>query len=130
MRYLGIDYGTKNIGIAISDQSNSFAFPRDSIPNDKKVLDTLMRIVSLEEIAEVVVGDTRTVNGGENEITAEADAFVENLKQATSVPIQRTREAFSSQEAARFAPPGEKHNDASAAAIILQRFLDARKKSE
>jgi putative Holliday junction resolvase len=130
MRYLGIDYGAKHIGIAVSDQSNSFAFPRDTIPNDHKALEIIARIVSLEEIAEIIFGDTRSIDGGANQITAEADAFVEKLKQAAGVPTKRSREAWSSQEAARYAPPGQKHNDASAAAIILQRFLDARIKPE
>ena len=130
MRYLGIDYGDKRLGLSISDQSNSFAFPRDTIDNDAKAFETLRRIVELEEVAEVVVGDTRTTNGGANAITASADLFVKKLEQNISVPVARAREAWSSQEAARFAPQGDKHNDASAAAIILQRFLDSRKKSE
>jgi len=130
MRYIGLDYGSRRIGIAISDQSNSFAFPRDTIDNDAKTFDMLKRIVALEEIEQVIVGDTRTTNGGENDITKEADAFVEKLKHAISVPVVRIREAWSSQEAARFAPQGQKHDDSSAAAIILQRFLDVQKKTE
>jgi len=130
MRYLGIDYGTKQIGVAVSDQSGSFAFPRDTIQNDKNALVILIRIIALEEIEEVIVGDTRSLDGGANQITPEADAFVLKLSQSIKVPIHRSREAFSSQEAARFAPPGKKHDDSSAAAIILQRFLDAKSKSE
>lgn len=114
--------------MAISDQTNSFAFPKDVMVNDEKVFDILKRIVELEEIAEVVIGDTRTVNGGANEITSDADFFVKKLESTIAIPVVRAREAWSTQEAARFAPQGEKHNDAAAAAIILQRFLDARPK--
>ena len=130
MRYLGIDYGSKTIGIAISDAEGNFAFPRDSIENDSKILNTLVRIIALENIDEVVVGDTRSLEGGANQITPEADAFVAKLHQSITTPIHRAREAWSSQEAARFAPPGERHNDSAAAAIILQRFLDSKPKSE
>lgn len=130
MRYLGIDYGTKHLGIALSDVNGSFAFPKDTIANDSKVFDLLRRIVALEEIVEVVVGDTRALSGEANGVTAAADMFVENLEKTIGVPIKRAREAWSSQEAARFAPPGKRHDDSAAAAIILQRFLDSRRKSE
>ena len=52
------------------------------------------------------------------------------LHQTVTIPIHRSREAWSSQEAARFAPQGQKHNDSAAAAIILQRFLDSHTKAE
>jgi putative Holliday junction resolvase len=130
MRYLGIDYGTKKIGIAISDQSGTFAFPRDTIDNDKNAIETLVRIISLEEVMGIVVGDTRSIDGGANQITNESDTFVSRLQQSTQTLIHRSREAWSSQEAARFAPPGKRHDDSAAAAIILQRFLDSNKKTE
>jgi len=130
MRYLGIDYGSKQIGIAVSDGTGSFAFPRDTIKNDAGALGIIVRIISLEELEEAVVGDTRSLDGGANQITPEADAFVEKLKHAAAIPVHRSREAWSSQEAARYAPPGQKHDDSAAAAIILQRFLDVQKKSE
>ena len=130
MRYLGIDYGSKQIGIAVSDPTGAFAFPRDTLLNDEKIFVTLARIIALEEIEEVVVGDTLSLQGGRNQVTAQADAFVAKLAQTIKTPIHRSREAWSSQEAARYAPPGEKHNDSAAAAIILQRFLDQRPTSE
>lgn len=126
MRYLGIDYGTKRLGIATSDLDGSFAFPRDTIDNDEKAINTLARIIELEAIIEVVIGDTRSVEGFANQITAESDAFANRLAKSIAVPVKRFREAWSSQEAARFAPQGKKHDDSAAAAIILQRFLDNR----
>ena len=130
MRYLGIDYGTKKIGVAISDDGGGFAFPRDVIANDGKVYDTLANIIETEKIEGLVVGDTLTLNGGANDITPKATAFVEKLVERTNIAVHRVREAWSSQEAARFAPQGKKHSDSSAAAVILQRFLDAQAKSE
>lgn len=126
MKYLGIDYGKKMVGIAISDDDGKIAFPRAVVPNDEKLLAFVARMVEEEKIATIIVGDTRTVSGGENPVTREADAFIEALAQATAVPTERVFEAWSSIEASRYAPKGEEHNDGAAAAIILQRFLDIR----
>lgn len=124
MRYIGIDFGRSRIGIAVSDAAGSIAFPRAVIANDERAVPSIARLVEDEHAVAVVVGDARTFSGGENSVTAEADAFTDALAAAVSVPVRRAREAWSSAEAARFAPAGKKHDDASAAAIILQRFLD------
>jgi putative Holliday junction resolvase len=128
MRYLGIDYGAKRLGIATSDEGGSFAFPKETLPNDNTAIDRIANIVAHEHVTEIVIGDTRAVGGGENPITAEAEAFAESLARYVKVPVQKGWEAWSSIEASRFAPKGREHDDAAAAAIILQRFLDSRKK--
>lgn len=124
MRHIGIDFGSARIGIAVSDVAGSIAFPRAVIANDGKAVPYVARLVADEQAGVVVVGDARTFGGGENEVTAAADAFATALSRVLSVPVRRAREAWSSAEAARYAPAGKKHDDASAAAIILQRFLD------
>lgn len=128
MRYLGIDFGAKRIGIAISDESGGFAFPKEVVANDRAALDYITGLVDAN-IAAVVIGDARAANGMENPITFEADHFAEKLGERITVQIHRAWEAWSSVEAGRFAPEG-KHDDAAAAAIILQRFLDSRGKKE
>lgn len=128
MRYLGIDYGTKRIGIAVSDGEGSIAFPRKTITNDANLLRELGHVIEEERIEAVVIGDARALSGAENTITAESDAFTKRLKETFNIPAHRMREAYSSAEAMRFAPPGKRHDDSSAAAIILQRFLDANTK--
>jgi putative holliday junction resolvase len=130
MRYLGIDYGKKKIGIAVSDGDGSIAFPRKVLPNDEQLFRELVQLVEAEAIGEIVIGDARTLSGEVNAITPESDAFAKRLASTIAIPVRRAREAYSSAEAMRFAPPGKRHDDSSAAAIILQRFLDASKKSE
>ena len=124
MKYLGIDYGSKSVGLAISDDEGKISFPRAVIPNDEKLLQFVARLVQEEKIAQVIVGDTRTVSGASNPVTEKADAFVNELAKTTTVPVERVWEAWSSIEASRYAPKGEEHNDAAAAALILQRYLD------
>ena len=124
MKYLGIDYGAKRVGTAISDDAGTIAFPRAVISNDKNLLPQLFKMTQEEKIEQIIVGDTRSHGGGENPITAEAETFMETLARTTSLPVSRAFEVFSSIEASRYAPKGSEHEDAAAAAIILQRFLD------
>jgi putative Holliday junction resolvase len=130
MRYLGIDYGTKGIGIAISDAAGSFAFPKEIIPSNRSALERIVALVEQEGIGAIVIGDTRALNGKDNAVTPEAERFASALAERVPVPLHSAREAWSSVEAARFAPKGKGHDDAAAAAIILQRYLDARPKTD
>src|SRR3989338_4004591 len=121
MRYLGIDYGAKRIGLAIS--SEDIAFPRGVVHNDENLFAVLADIIKKEKISAIVVGDTRSFGGLANPVTKEADAFVERLKRETGLSVASAGEAGSSVEAGRHAPSEQKHDDA-AAAFILQRYLD------
>jgi putative Holliday junction resolvase len=126
MKYLGIDYGGKRVGVAVSDAAGSIAFPRAVLPNDARLPEVLAKLVADEGIGHIVIGDTRTVSGAANPVTAEAENFAEHLARETGVPVSRAFEAWSSIEASRYAPEGKGHDDAAAAAFILQRFLDMR----
>lgn len=126
MRYLGIDYGAKRIGLALSDPRGQFAFPHETIPNDATTIDRVREIVKREEVGAIIVGDARAANGEPNPVTQAAEDFIESLKTHVHTPVHVISEAWSSVEAGRFAPKGAGHNDASAAAIILQRFLDSQ----
>ena len=126
MKYVGLDYGSSRIGIAVSDEAGSFAFPRDTLENNEHVIEKICAIVAELNPAAIVVGDTKTMAGEGNEVTQSADAFCAALSAVVEVPVERSREAWSSFEAARFAPKGKTHDDAAAAAIILQRYLDMK----
>lgn len=126
MKYLGIDYGTKRVGVAVSDAAGTIAFPRATLPNDAQLFSQLEELVKNEKITCIVVGDTRSHGGKDNPVTAGAEEFVVALQKALPVRIERVWEMWSSIEASRYAPEGQEHNDASAAAIILQRFLDMK----
>jgi|SRR3989344_8369713 len=128
MRYLGIDFGMKRIGLAISDDAGSIAFPRETILNDEKTVEHILELVKKEKVDVVIIGDTRAASGAANIASLSADLFIEELKSAIAIPIHRGFEAWSSIEASRYAPKGKEHDDSAAAAIILQRFLDSHGK--
>ncbi|MDP2648662.1 MAG: Holliday junction resolvase RuvX [Patescibacteria group bacterium] len=126
MKYLGIDYGSKRVGVAVSDDAGGLAFPRTQLSNDDELMEKLAGIVEEEKIESIVVGDTRSHGGGENPVTHEAERFTEDLKRL-GLPVSLVSEAWSSVEVSRYAPKGSEHDDAAAAAFILQRFLDMGK---
>lgn len=128
MRYLGVDYGATQVGLALSDRDGSFAFPHAIYPNDGKLIAAIAKLVADEHIDAIVIGDTLADTGAQNTISARSDVFAESVGKATGVPVHRVREAWSTHEAARYAPAGKKHDDSAAAAIILQRYLDPRKR--
>lgn len=122
MRYLGIDYGAKRVGIAISDKEGKIAFPHLVIPN-KDLISQISSIVKEKGIERVVLGDTRTVSGKENPITAEAEKFAKELSDCLKMPIEKIFESWSSMETLMHSSSGLK-DDSRAAAFILQRYLD------
>lgn len=123
MKYLGVDYGEKRVGIAVSDAAGSIAFPRETLANERLVAQ-LVECAAREGADAFVVGDTRASGGRENAVTAQVDDLMRELAQASGKPVHAASELHSSIEASRYAPEGKTHDDAAAAAVILQRFLD------
>lgn len=126
MRYIGIDYGTQRIGIALSDESGEFAFPH-SIVSAKDAVQVLADLVRKEQVESIICGYSVASNGVENDLTKKAHAFMEQMQKEISIPWCFEREDFSSVEAHRFQVKAGSRDD-SAAAIILQRFLDKQVK--
>jgi putative Holliday junction resolvase len=126
MKYLGIDYGTKRVGIAISDEEGSFAFPKDIVSLDKSV-EYIASLVQSEDVQGIVIGQSVASNGVDNEVVVDAKSFASRLENKISVPIFFEREDFSSVEAHRYQTKKGSRDD-SAAAVILQRFLDKKQK--
>lgn len=126
MRYLGIDYGDKRLGVALSDENGEFAFPYSVIKNSKNILEEILAIVEKEGVAEVVVGESLDSDGNPNLVQKDIDEFCANLRAKTKTPIFLEQEFWTSMQAKKFQGENELH-DASAAAIILQTFLDRKR---
>jgi putative Holliday junction resolvase len=126
MKYLGVDYGAKRVGIAVSDAAGMIAFPRTTIENGSDIVARIARLVAEERAEVIIVGDTRSFSGRENEVTKESDEFAGRLREATGLPVHRVSEVHSSVEASRYSPDGNAHDDSAAAAFILQRYLDMK----
>ncbi|KND46709.1 MAG: putative Holliday junction resolvase YggF [Parcubacteria bacterium C7867-006] len=123
MKYLGIDYGLKNVGIAISDESLKFAFPLVVLQNSEILIYDIARICKENNVVGVVVGESKDFGQRDNEIMKEIKPFVERLKTELKVPIIFHPEFMTSVEAERLQGKNNMH-DASAAALILKSYLD------
>ncbi len=127
MKFLGIDYGTKRIGIAISDEEGFIAFPKGILENTKENVEKLLALIAEESIQAIVIGESVASNGAPNVVLDQIQKFKAALTLKTELPIFFEREDFSSVEAHRYQTAKGARDD-SAAAIILQRFLDKKKK--
>ncbi len=125
-RILGIDFGTKNVGVAFSDENGNFAYPLTVLKNSPTLLDEIRKICQEKEVGMLIFGDSKNYNGDDNPIMKEIRFFTEKLKKETGLDIIFHPEFLSSVQAEKLQGKN-KMTDASAAAIILQSYLDTKK---
>ncbi|KKP98718.1 MAG: hypothetical protein US79_C0002G0084 [Parcubacteria group bacterium GW2011_GWC1_38_17] len=123
MRYLGIDYGDKRIGIALSDERGVFAFPFSTIENDKKVINSIKKICSEQEVEKIIVGLPLSFSMQETEQTQKVKEFAQKLGKGVDLPIEFENEILTSKMADKQGV-GKQNIDESSAALILQGWLD------
>lgn len=120
---LGIDFGTKRIGVAISQAT--LAEPLTVIPNDEGVMTTLLTLCQEHAIAQLVIGVS------EGEMAVQSREFGLQLASQTKLPVFFTDETLTTKEAhTKVHQPGVKHSkrfepvDHLAAAHLLQEWID------
>ncbi|MBI4114788.1 MAG: Holliday junction resolvase RuvX [Candidatus Niyogibacteria bacterium] len=124
-KILGLDYGSKKVGVALSDDGQKVAFPKGVYPNvDPLIWEALANLMLQENVSAIVMGLPTALSGEDTETTKEARAFAENIKKHFRLPLRFEDESFTSKavDTNGAAPPHK--TDASAAALILQTFLD------
>ena len=129
MRYLGIDYGVKRVGMATGDSDGGVAFPYTVLPNDKKLISTIKGLCDKEHIAEIILGESLDYKMKPNVIMEKIAPFKKELESATNLPVLFEREFMTSAAAVHLQGKGEMI-DASAAALILQSYLDKKRNNE
>lgn len=136
MKIIGIDYGKKRIGIAISDEDANFAFPKKVIENNSEIIDEIKNFIKREGVDKIVLGESKDFDMKDNPIMKDIKIFKEELEKDFEVIFHP--EILSSHQASKMmgkdftkAPAGKREKnemlDASAAAIILQSYLDSIK---
>lgn len=148
MKYLGVDYGSKKIGIAISDDRGSLAFPRDIIINDENHIKHIQNLCNQEEILDIVIGKSVDYQGNDNAIEKKILNFIKILNKGNIYTIHRIDERMTTslissenrhnfqknQNSKNFSKNAKsiressKNDDAKVAAVILQNFLDSKSK--
>lgn len=125
MKYLGIDYGSKKVGFAQSDDEGRMAFPLMISPNDKSLLKDTIEVIRAMKINVIVVGESVDSKGKPNAIAKEARKFGAQIESVVDVKVVFEKEWYSTVEARKQPGKEDSHEvDDQAAAIVLQRYLD------
>ena len=136
MRVLGLDYGSKTVGVAVSDTLGWTAQSVETITrkSENKLRQTLARIEELAKLYEadcIVLGYPKHMNNDEGERCARTEEFKEMLERRTGLPVILQDERMSTVSAERILMEGnvrrenrKEYVDKMAAAFILQTYLD------
>lgn len=122
MRHLGIDYGTKRVGLALSDESGTMAFPHAVYENSGSLVRDLAALCAAEGVRVIVIGQSLDRSGKSNPVQAAIEELVTDLTLETGFPVHLEPEQYTTQAATRIQGRSEK-TDAAAAALILDSFL-------
>jgi len=139
MRILAVDHGEKRIGIALSDSTGTIANPLQVIEHISRPLDAaqVANLAQQNEASLIVIGQSFDEEGNPNPGGRRAARFAEELKNQTDIPIEMWDESFSTQIArharielgvSRKKRAG--HQDAFAAVVILQSYIEAKRSAE
>ncbi len=123
MKLLGIDYGTKRIGLAVADEETRTATPLTIVKNDDNALEEIVSACEERNVKTVVVGESTDFAGEDNEVMKHIRKFTDKLADSVEAEVDFAPEFMTSVQARR-QPDAPDHVDGSAAAIILQRYLD------
>jgi RNase H-fold protein (predicted Holliday junction resolvase) len=130
-KFIGIDYGTKRVGVAVSSDDGAFALPHSVLANDALLLENIKKICEERDASSIVLGDP-----GENDLKKDVEAL-SSVLEGEGFTVFLEKEFMTSLHTDSFNKKkpiarkvkqerGEK-KDESAAALILQRFLDKQK---
>lgn len=133
MRILGIDFGEKRIGLAISDPAGRVAVPLATLErrNDRSAVRQIAEIARREGVERLVLGEPVGLDGERGEAAERVERFGRKLAEVSGLPLEKIDEALTTVEAAgRLRQAGidprrqPERLDALAAQILLQDALD------
>lgn len=135
MRILALDHGTVRIGAAISDELGMMAHPLDFLPAQPvpDLLEAIKRLIRERQVSLILVGMPRNMDGSYGPSAQKVEGFVHLLKETIAIPIRTWDERLTTLQAHRLlAETGTRERqrrgrvDSSAAAVLLQSYLDAQ----
>lgn len=133
-RLLGVDFGDRRTGVAISDESRVIAFPRETLecPRVEQAAAAVARLAATEAVGKIVVGYPLNMNGSAGPRAERTDVFLAELAKRTSIPLKKWDERLSTKIAElvliEAGTRREKRRgvvDKLAAQVILQSYLDS-----
>lgn len=134
-RVLGIDWGSRRIGLAISDPTQTIASPLGVIKHVSREIDAkaVLEIAESQQAARIVIGVTYDLDQSLSPVGRRCARFADQIRSMTEIPVELWDEDQSTAKARQVAlemsisrKKRSGHLDASSAAIILQSYLDAQ----
>ena len=122
MKRLGIDFGTKKTGLALTDDGGQMAFPHGVIKNYAAHTKYIVDLVAEKKVEEIIIGYSLNNQGQPNKVHEKVEDLVTDLTLQTGLPIQLEPEQYSTKEASHIQGKNEL-TDAAAAAIILNSYI-------
>jgi putative Holliday junction resolvase len=139
VRYLGLDYGEKRIGIAITDPLNLFVYPLTTLNNDLNFWKKFTEILNQYHVVKIILGYPLKENGEFSSSTIAVIEFKEKLEKKIDIPVALIDERYSSEIAKgrilQSVPSKRKRRDKSlldknAAAVILEDYLNTLRENK
>ena len=138
MKYLGLDLGTRTLGVSISDMTKTIATAYGTIHFEEEdyneAISKLSTIVEKEPIEKFILGDPKNMNGTVGPRALVTLEFKKKLEDTFNIPVEIQDERLSTKEASGYMIAADmsrkkrkKKIDSLAANIILQTYLDKRK---
>ena len=133
-RTLGVDYGTRRVGLAVSDELGMMALPLDILPvqSSKQVIRDVLRLCQEKKAAGIVVGLPLNMDGSRGPAVEAVERFVQELRRQSDLPVEVWDERMSSRQVERMLIDHDVSRsrrkglvDKLAAQVILQSYLDA-----
>lgn len=123
---MGIDFGEKRIGVALSDERAGFAFPYSVVANNKNAIKEIKKICLENNVEKIILGESLDYGGKPNPVMQKIELFKKMLEKEIGLPVIYQSETLTTQEAKRIIGKTAK-TDASAAALILRSFIEKQK---
>ncbi len=126
MKRMGIDFGSKKIGVALTDDSGVMAFPHEVVPNDEHFMTYVKKLVAERGVGEIVIGHSLDNQGRPNKIHEAVEEFITDVTLHIGIPVHLEPEQYSTKQAAQIQGQSAQ-TDAAAAALILDSFITKQK---
>jgi len=135
MKILSIDYGTKRVGLALSDETQTFAHRIEPIVNfkdEKELLIKLAKLIEFEQAAEIIIGLPLGVDEKDTEMSKKIQDFVQILRTIVKSNVKTVNETYTTRSAYSNLGINKsiKSIDSESARILLQEYLDDKKLRE
>ena len=121
-KFLAIDFGLKNLGLAISDQTNLIAIPFKTL-SERQLLNEIIEIVESNNIYGIIIGKPYNLDGSDSKMIVNVNLFIERILRVQNFPIYLIDERLSSKQYKTSTQISKKGVHEKSACLILDDFL-------